>query len=31
MVPAVVFDGTAAEAELWRIGKNLMRKDWTDH
>lgn len=30
MVPAVVFDGTAAEAELWRIGENLMRKELTD-
>ena len=30
MVPAVVFDGTAAEAELWRIGENLMREELTD-
>ena len=30
MVPAVIFDGTAAEAELWRIGENLMRKELTD-
>jgi len=24
------FDGTAAEAELWRIGEDLMRKESTD-
>jgi len=29
MVPAAVFDGTAAEAELWRIAENLMRKELT--
>jgi ParB-like chromosome segregation protein Spo0J len=29
MIPAVVFDGTAAEAELWRIYENLARKELT--
>ena len=27
MVPAAIFDGTSAEAELWRIGENLCRKE----
>jgi hypothetical protein len=29
MIPAVVFDGSAAEAELWRIAENLHRKELT--
>ena len=30
MVLAVVFDGTAAEAELWRSAEDPMRKELTD-